>query len=84
LLFETTQRRKRRLAGLLERLGYEVTRQTGSHMGLTKVAEVEHRITVPRHGTLKVGALKSILKGAAQHLGIGRDELIRELWGDAR
>ena len=72
------------LARLLERLGYQVTRQTGSHMRLTRMAEVEHRVTIPRHGTLKVGTLNSILKDIAEHLKISKDELVQELWDGGR
>lgn len=69
------------LARLLGRLGYEVTRQTGSHMRLTRVAQVEHLITIPRHAALMVGTLNSILKDVAEHLGVSKAELVRELWG---
>jgi len=69
------------LARLLGRVGYQVTRQTGSHMRLTRTAEVEHRITIPSHGTLKVGTLNGILKDVAEHLKVGKEELIRKLWG---
>lgn len=72
------------LAALLGRLGYQVTRQTGSHMRLTRSAEIEHRITIPRHGALRVGTLNSILKDVAGHLRISKDELIQELWGGGR
>ncbi len=34
------------LAKLLEKFGYRVVRQTGSHMRLVKG---EHRITIPKH-----------------------------------
>ena len=68
------------LARLLGRVGYQVTRQTGSHMRLSRAAEVEHHITIPRHGTLKVGTLSSILKDVAEHVGLDRQELIQELW----
>ena len=47
-------------------------------------AEVEHRITILRHGTIKVGTLNSILKDVAEHLKISKEELIRELWGGGR
>jgi predicted RNA binding protein YcfA (HicA-like mRNA interferase family) len=69
------------LARLLGRLGYQVVRQTGSHMRLTRMAEGEQRVTIPRHGTLKVGTLNSILKDVAEHLKMSKEELIRELWG---
>lgn len=80
--FETAQGLERRgLARLLGRLGYQVTRQTGSHLRLTRTAEGEHRITIPRHGALKVGTLNSILKDIAEHLKVSKEELIRKLWG---
>ncbi len=43
------------LASLLRRHGYEITRQTGSHLRLTSVAKgSEHQITIPRHRHLRV------------------------------
>ncbi len=70
------------LAGLLGRKrGYEVTRQTGSHMRLSKTEDSEHHITIPRHKPLKVGTLNGILRDVADHLGMDRNSLIRELFG---
>lgn len=69
------------LARLLGRLGYSVTRQTGSHIRLTGTADPVHHITVPSHATLKIGTLNAILKDVADHLGIGKDEVLRRLWG---
>lgn len=68
------------LAVLLRQFGYEVTRQTGSHMRLTTLQRGEHHITIPRHKPLRVGTLSSILKDVAQHLGIEREALIRSLF----
>jgi len=65
-------------------LGYTVSRQTGSHIRLTRKSESEHHITIPRHATLKVGTLNSILKDVAEHTKIGKEELIREIWGVRR
>jgi predicted RNA binding protein YcfA (HicA-like mRNA interferase family) len=50
------------LAGLLQRYGYEITRQTGSHMRLTTLQQGEHHITIPHHPALRVGTLNAILK----------------------
>jgi predicted RNA binding protein YcfA (HicA-like mRNA interferase family) len=69
------------LARLLRRYGYELTRQTGSHMRLTTQQGGEHHVTVPRHSPLRVGTLNAILKDVAQHLELERDELLRELTG---
>jgi predicted RNA binding protein YcfA (HicA-like mRNA interferase family) len=68
-----------KLATLLRRYGYEVTRQTGSHIRLTTQQGGEHHITIPRHSPLRVGTLNAILKDVAQHLGLERDELLVEL-----
>ena len=68
------------LAQRLARLGYHITRQTGSHMRLTKRNDDEHHVTIPRHKNLRVGTLNNILKDVAEHLRIDRDELVRQLW----
>jgi len=67
------------LAVLLRRYGYEVTRQTGSHMRLTTLRGGEHHITIPCHKPLRVGTLNTILKDVAQYFGIEREALIRSL-----
>lgn len=72
----------RELASLLERHGYRVTRQTGSHMRLTSVITGhEHHVTVPSHKQLRVGTLSSILVDVAAYLKIDREELVRALFG---
>ncbi|MCA9829963.1 MAG: type II toxin-antitoxin system HicA family toxin [Dehalococcoidia bacterium] len=69
------------LARALGRLGYEVTRQSGSHMRLTTDMPGRHDITVPRHDPLRVGTLGAILADVANHFGLARDELLdRLLW----
>lgn len=48
---------------LLERYGYSVNRQTGSHIRLTKETDDGcHNITVPNHKPIKIGTLQSIAK----------------------
>lgn len=69
------------LADLLKRYGYEVTRQTGSHMRLTTTTGGEHHITIPHHKSLRVGTLSAILREVAEHLGISRQELQEALFG---
>lgn len=64
----------------LGRLGYEVTRQTGSHIRLTSRVSGEHHITVPNHDPLRIGTLAAILDGVAAHRGITRDELLQRLF----
>ena len=65
----------RRLAKALEQFGYEVTRQTGSHIRLTTSRNGIHHITIPDHDALRVGTLASIVADVAMHLQIRRDEL---------
>ena len=50
----------------LERVGYTVTRQTGSHMRLTCAVQGEHHVTVPRHDPLRLGTLAAILDAVAR------------------
>jgi predicted RNA binding protein YcfA (HicA-like mRNA interferase family) len=69
------------LAVLLRRYGYEVTRQTGSHMRLTTMQEGEHHVTIPRHDSLRVGTLSAVLSDVAEHLGIPRQALLEALFG---
>jgi len=68
------------LARLLKRYGYEITRQVGSHMRLTTEQEGEHHVTIPQHKALRVGTLNNILKDVAEHLKMGRDDLIKSLF----
>ena len=66
----------------LEPYGYEVTRQTGSHLRLTRnTATGEHHITVPKHKSLRVGTLNSILSDVAVELSKNKDSLMSELFG---
>ena len=48
------------LAKALNRVGYSITRQTGSHMRLTLAVTPQHHVTVPAHQPLKVGTLAAI------------------------
>ncbi|MDO8751548.1 MAG: type II toxin-antitoxin system HicA family toxin [Dehalococcoidia bacterium] len=69
------------LAALLHRYGYDVTRQTGSHLRLTsKIKGKEHHISIPRQSTLKVGTLGSILADVASYLETDRSTLLEELF----
>ena len=69
------------LAKALQRLGYRVTRQTGSHMRLTASGDIEHHLTIPSHDPLKVGTLAAVLADVAAHLHLEREELLTRLFG---
>ncbi|MBI3878397.1 MAG: type II toxin-antitoxin system HicA family toxin [Verrucomicrobia bacterium] len=57
-----------------------VTRQTGSHVRLTTQQKGEHHVTIPRHDSLRVGTLSAVLREVSEHLGISRDQLVKELF----
>jgi predicted RNA binding protein YcfA (HicA-like mRNA interferase family) len=65
----------------LEQLGYQPTRQAGSHVRLTSPLPKEHHITVPLHDPLRIGTLASILADVATHRIMTRDALIQKLFG---
>lgn len=67
------------LIRLLGKLGYVVTRQSGSHVRLTTREGGEHHVTIPNHDPLRVGTLAAILAAVAGHHGVDRDELLRRL-----
>ncbi len=68
------------LAKALRRVGYEMTRQTGSHIRLATTVRGQHHVTVPNHDPVKIGTLSGILGDVAEHLGVSRDELMRRLF----
>lgn len=63
----------------LARLGYRVTRQTGSHLRLTSTEHGEHHITVPNHDPLRIGTLAAVVDRVAAHHGLTRDALLHQL-----
>ncbi len=69
------------LAQALKSLGYQVTRQTGSHLRLTTREQGEHHLTIPQHHPLRVGTLAAILADVAEHFKLSREELIKRLFG---
>ena len=70
------------LTSLLHRYGYEITRQTGSHLRLTSTTKgTEHHITIPQHKKLRVGPLSAILTDVASYLEIEREKLAEDLFG---
>lgn len=65
----------------LEQLGYQPTRQSGSHIRLTSASPEEHHLTVPLHDPLRVGTLAAILAEVAVHHRLTRDALMARLFG---
>jgi predicted RNA binding protein YcfA (HicA-like mRNA interferase family) len=64
----------------LQILGYETTRQTGSHVRLTTLAGGEHHVSVPMHKILPIGTLRSILKEVGRHFDMSADDVAARLF----
>ena len=69
------------LAQALHKLGYSITRQTGSHLRLTTHEHGEHHLTIPQHTPLRIGTLSAILANVATHFETSRDDLLERLFG---
>ncbi len=68
------------LIKLLRKLGYEQTRQVGSHIRLTTNEHGIHHITIPNHKPIKLGTLSGILKDVGQHFGMTKDEVWKAIY----
>jgi len=69
------------LARLLRGYGYEIIRQTGSHLRLkSRIKGSEHHITIPAHSALKIGTLSGILADVATYLEMDRAALAENLF----
>jgi predicted RNA binding protein YcfA (HicA-like mRNA interferase family) len=64
------------LVQALRRLGYENTRQKGSHIRITTIQMGQHHEVIPNHDPIKPGTLNSILKSIAAHHKMTVEELI--------
>ena len=64
-----------RVIRALQRMGYEVLRQKGSHVRVRHPGPPIHSITVPLHDPLKTGTLHGILSEVAQMRSITVDAL---------
>jgi predicted RNA binding protein YcfA (HicA-like mRNA interferase family) len=71
----------RDLAKRLGQLGYQITRQTGSHLRVTTQQGGEHHVTIPDHDALRVGTLANILGKVAEYFKVERADLIEQLFG---
>jgi len=60
----------------LKQLGYNQTRQRGSHIRIT-LLNGQHHITIPNHQPLKTGTLTAILNDIANHHKIDKEQLIK-------
>jgi predicted RNA binding protein YcfA (HicA-like mRNA interferase family) len=66
----------------LQKIGYSVIRQRGSHITLScSLPSAEHHITVPNHNPIKIGTLSSILTDIAHAHQISKQDLINKIFG---
>jgi predicted RNA binding protein YcfA (HicA-like mRNA interferase family) len=63
----------------LKKLGYEPTRQVGSHVRLTSHLEGQHHVTIPLHDPIKIGTLSKILKDVGDHHDLSKEEVLSKL-----
>ena len=68
-----------RLIRVLERLGYRVLRQKGSHVRLRHEGPPAHAVTVPSHSSIKAGTLHGILSEVAQGRAITVESILELL-----
>ncbi|MBS3771499.1 MAG: type II toxin-antitoxin system HicA family toxin [Bacteroidales bacterium] len=64
----------------LEKYGYIITKQKGSHIRLTTQRKGEHHITIPNQSNLRIGTLSSIIQAIANHLEKNKEEIVKELF----
>lgn len=62
----------RELVKALDRAGFEVDRQKGSHIIMRQLSPPHRRVTVPDHNEIAKGTLRAILR----HAGISKEELV--------
>ena len=70
------------LAKRLAVYGYSITRQSGSHMRLSRqTADGQQHLTIPAHKPMRVGTLRQILKDVASQSGVSLEEVVQAIWG---
>ena len=67
------------LLAALRRLGYEASRQRGSHVRITTQVKGEHHEVISLNNPIKVKTLSSIFKSVARHHEMSIEELLDEL-----
>lgn len=69
------------LISSLQKLGYSVSRQKGSHIRVTTLINGEHHLTIFNHSQLKLGTLSSILNDIAMHFKQSKEDIAKQLFG---
>ena len=66
------------LIKVVSQYGYNISRQTGSHIRLTN-KDGSHNITIPNHSPIKIGTLSSIIKDICTINNISISDFIKKL-----
>jgi predicted RNA binding protein YcfA (HicA-like mRNA interferase family) len=69
------------LIAALEKIGYAVTSQSGSHVRLTCPQPQEHHITIALHDPLRMGTMAAIVSDVASAQHLSREGLLHKLFG---
>lgn len=69
----------RKLIGALAPLGYQATRQTGSHIRLTTERGGQHHITIPAKKHLTIGKVNAVIWELVRHFGMARAEILETI-----
>jgi predicted RNA binding protein YcfA (HicA-like mRNA interferase family) len=70
----------KQLVSALRKVGYEQTRQNGSHVRQTHGGPPQYHVTVPMHDTLRLGTLAAILAVVAQAQNMTVEKLAATLF----
>jgi predicted RNA binding protein YcfA (HicA-like mRNA interferase family) len=68
------------LIKLLQKFGYSISRQKGSHIRLTTTQQGEHHITIPNHHPIRLGTLSSIITDIADHFKLTKEEVANKIF----
>lgn len=69
------------LISSLQKFGYSISRQKGSHIRVTTTVNGQHHLTIPNHDPIKLGTLSSILSNVAIHFNLSKEEVLVRLFG---
>jgi predicted RNA binding protein YcfA (HicA-like mRNA interferase family) len=68
------------LVKVLSKYGYEVVRQSGSHIRMSIItSDGVKNVTIPNHASIKLGTLMSIINEVSSQLNISREDIINKL-----
>jgi len=71
----------RELIKSLGKIGYEISRQKGSHIRITCNFPNEHHVTIPNHDPIKIGTLSAILTDIAKARNQTKEDILSQIFG---